>query len=101
MHSDEMHYPEVNTTTKYNQISEDEEAKPGKAEVIVGPTQYLKVKKWRINRVFYFLISISVICLTTTALVPDPAVQATALAIWAGSAGLARYLLADAYRKPG
>jgi hypothetical protein len=87
---------------KIEYLSEDVLPEPGKAEpVIVGGEEFAKVEKWRVNRVFYFLTGSSIACLTVAALVPNPAVQGTAIAIWAGSVGLAKILLADAYRKSG
>jgi hypothetical protein len=92
----------VELTFKYSEeLSENERPRPGKPETVIVQEDYARVRKWHIKRVFYFLTCSSALCLTTVALVPAPAVQATALGIWATSAGLAQFLLAGAYRKPG
>jgi hypothetical protein len=58
----------------------------------------VKVEKWRVNRVFYFLAFISVICLAAVAIVSTTTEKATAAGIMLGWLGLARFLLADAFR---
>jgi hypothetical protein len=79
-------------------LSEDETPLPGISVPVLGPEVYVKVEKWRVNRVFYYLAFTSVICLAAVAIVPTT-VKATALAIWLSSLGLAKFLLAGAYRK--
>ena len=39
------------------------------ADPVLGPTSYIRAEKWRINRVFYFLAFISVVCLCALILV--------------------------------
>ncbi len=56
---------------------------------------------WHVKGAFYFLICSSALCLGAVVLAPQPAVQGTALGTWVASAGLARFLLAGAYRSPG
>jgi hypothetical protein len=86
---------------KYSdELSEDEKPEPGRLGIVVMPDRYTRVRKWHVNRVFYFLICTSALCLATVALVPKPSVQATALGIWATAAGVAQFLLAGAYRNP-
>jgi hypothetical protein len=87
---------------KYShELSEDVSPEPGIPIAVVGPEKFAKVKDPHINRVFYFLICSSAMCLATVAFVPNSVVQETALAVWTGSAALARFLLAGAYRKSG
>ena len=96
------HVKRVEATIKYSEeISEDIVPGPGKPEIVLGPAEFVKIRKWHVTRVFYFLTFSSALCLTTVAVVPKPAVQATSVAVWLASAGLARYLLADTYRQPG
>jgi hypothetical protein len=63
---------------------------PAAAGSSIAPDSYAGFRKWRIKRMFYFLTCSSALCLAAVTLVPRPAVQATALGIWATSAGLAR-----------
>ncbi len=101
MHGDARN-EQVKVKIKYSyELSENIPPEPTKAGVVISPEEYAKVKKWHINRIFYFLIISSLMCLTTAALVPNPEVQVTALTIWAGSAAIAKRLLAGAYRKSG
>jgi hypothetical protein len=96
------HVKRVEATFKYaEEISEEIAPRPGKPEIVLGPAEYVKIRKWHVTRVFYFLILSSALCLTAVAVAPQPAVQATAVAVWLATAGLARYLLADSYRHPG
>ncbi len=88
-----------NVRVKIEYLSEDVLPEPGKPEPVTGDTEYTKVQKWYVSRVFHFLTGTSVACLAAVALTRNPVVQGTAVAIWAGSAGLARFLLAGAYRK--
>jgi hypothetical protein len=81
------------------ELSEDEEPRSAGLGIIVIPENYTRVKRWHVNRVFYFLILTSALCLATVALVPKTPVQVTALGIWATSVGLAQFLLAGAYRQ--
>lgn len=87
-------------TLKYSdEMSEDERPMPGQPEIVLISHDYIRVRKWHVKRVFYFLTCTSALCLGAIALVPKSAVQVTALGIWATSAGLAQFLLAGAYRK--
>jgi hypothetical protein len=83
------------------ELSEDVVPGPGKPEIVLAPQEYIKVRKWHVTRVFYFLTGSSVLCLGAVSLVPKPAVYATAVAVLAVSAGLARFLLTQAYQGPG
>jgi hypothetical protein len=88
-------------TLKYSdELSEDEIPAPGEANIVLLPQDHIRVRKWHVRRVFYFLTCVSSLCLAAISLVPKPAVQVTVLGIWATSAGLAQFLLAAAYRKP-
>src|ERR1700677_4659687 len=86
------------TRVKIEYLSEDLDPEPGKPEPVVVSVESAKVTKWYINRVFWFLAGSTVTCLAVAAAVPIPAVQGTVVAICAGSFGLARVLLAKAYR---
>jgi hypothetical protein len=89
----------LNFTIKYsNELSEEIPPSPLGAGPVVGPQEFVKVRSRDVNRVFYFLTCTSLICLSAVVLYPRPIVQATALTIWAGSVGLARFLLVGAYR---
>ena len=88
-------------TLKYSdELSEDEVPAPGKPEIVLLPQDHIRVRKWHVRRVFYFLTCVSTLCLAAIVLVPKPAVQVTVLGIWATSAGLAQFLPGAAYRKP-
>jgi hypothetical protein len=101
MSGDARRVQRLELTFKYSDdLSEDETPEPGMPGVVLLPQDYVRVRKWHVRRVFYFLSCTSALCLATVALVPKPAVQVTALGIWATSAGLAQFLLASAYRKP-
>jgi hypothetical protein len=100
MPGDTRHIQHVELTFKYSEeLSEDEIPRPGRPDPVIASETYTRVRKWHIKRVFYFLTCSSALCLAAVALVPRPAVQATALGIWATSAGLARFLLTGTYRK--
>ncbi len=95
-------HQQVKVKVRYSyELSEDTRPEPGTAQAVISPEEFTKVKKWHINRIFYFLIASSLMCLATAALVPNPEVQVTAVAVWTGSAAIARRLLAGAYRKSG
>src|SRR5690348_10247260 len=99
MPGDKRRSQQVKVTIEYaGELAEDLVPEPGRAGAVIGPERFAKVKRWHVNRVFYFLTGSSAMCLGTVALVPRPAVQGTAVAVWAGSAGLARFLLAGSYR---
>lgn len=101
MSGDARRVQRLELTFKYSdELSENEDPEPGMSAIALLPEDYSRVKKWHVRRVFYFLTCTSALCLATVALVPKPAVQVTALGIWATSAGLAQFLLANAYRKP-
>lgn len=97
--SDTRRKQHVNFKIEY--LSEDIIPESRELQPILADEGFAKVKRWHVDRVFYFLAGISVICLSVVAVVPNPVVQASAGAIWAGSAGLARYLLKGAYRTTG
>jgi hypothetical protein len=100
MPGDTRHTQRVELTFRYSdEISEDNVPDPGKPEIIIGPAEYAKVRRGQVNRVFYFLTACSALCIAAVAAAPRPAVQATALAIWAGSLGFARYLLSGTTHK--
>jgi hypothetical protein len=102
MPGDKRRNQQVKVTIEYaGELSEDVSPEPGGVRAVIGPERFAKVKRWHVNLVFYFLAGSSAMCLGAVAFVPRPAVQATAVAIWAGSAGLARFLLAGTYRKNG
>jgi hypothetical protein len=98
MRGDARRTEQVRVSIKY-ELSEDVSPTPGIADPVMGPAEYTKVKKQYVNRVFYFLAFTSVVCLVAVAVVPNPVVQETALGVWVGAAGLARFLLAGAYHK--
>jgi hypothetical protein len=102
MSGDTRHIQHVELTFTYSEeLSENELPRPGKPGIVVVQEGYARVKRWHIKRVFYFLTCSSALCLTAVALFPKPAVQATAFGILTTSAGLAQFLLAGVYRKPG
>ena len=74
------------------ELSEDITPEPGRAEIVVGPNERKRSETSHETRVFCYLTAWSALCLGAVALVPRPAVQATAVAIWAGSSGLTQYL---------
>jgi hypothetical protein len=98
MDGDARRTEQVRLSIRY-ELSEDVSPTPGMADPVLGPAEYSKVKKQQINRVFYFLAFSTVVCLGAVAAVPNPVVQETALGVWVGAAGLARFLLAGVYRK--
>jgi hypothetical protein len=100
MSGDARRTQRLELTLKYSdELSEDERPSSAKPEIILVSQDYIRVRKWHVKRVFYFLTCVSALCLTAIAVAPKPAVQVTALGIWATSAGLAQFLLAGAYRK--
>lgn len=100
MSGDTRRTQRLELTLKYSdELSEDERPAPGIPGILLVPEDYIRVRKWHVKRVFYFLTCTSALCLAAIVLAPEPAVQVTALGIWATSAGLAQFLLADAYRK--
>ena len=100
MSGDTRHTKRVDVTIRYQELSEDLVPEPGTPETVIGPEEFTRIRKWHVKRVFYFLICSSALCLGAVVLAPQPAVQGTALGIWAASSGLARFLLAGAYRGP-
>lgn len=101
MPGDTRHSEEIKVTVHYSQIQLSEDITPEhiRGLPIVGPEEYAKVKKWHVNRVFYFLICSFILCLTAVAFDPTTPVQAAAAAVCAGSIGLAKFLLQDAYQR--
>lgn len=88
------------TLTYSEELSEDEKPSPGKPDIVVLRQDYVRVRKSRIKRVFYLTTCTSAFCpAMIAALSPSTAVQVTALAIWAASAGVAHFLLSSAYQK--
>lgn len=79
-------------------LSEDEAPQPGLPQPVVGTEEFIKVTKWRINKVFGFLTATAGACLWAVAAAPNVTVLVAAVAIWAGSVFLARFLLAGTYR---
>ena len=100
MSDDARHTKRLDVTSRYQELSEDLVPEPGKPETVIAPEEFARIRKWHVKRVFYFLICSSALCLGAVVLAPQPAVQGTALGIWVASAGLARFLLAGAYRSP-
>lgn len=91
----------VELTIKYSQeLAENTSPPPGKPEIVLSPQEHIKARKWHITRAFYFLTTISAICLTAVIAAPKPAVQAIAAATLAAAASLARILLTAATRPP-
>jgi hypothetical protein len=90
-----------NVSVKIEYLSEDVLPNPGKPEPVIHGPDFTKVRKWYVNRVFHFLTGVSMGCLVAVALDRNAVVQATAATICAGSFGLAKFLLAGAYRKSG
>ena len=76
-----------------------DQSQPGKPSPAIVDTGYTKARRRRISGVFYFLTGASASCLGAVVIAPNPVVQATALTVWAGSVGLARFFLAGAYPK--
>lgn len=82
-------------------LSEDIIPEPGKPEPVIITEESTTVKneksanvrKWYASRVLYFTAGTSGACIAAVAAVPNPAVQATACAVWAGSLGLAKLML--------
>jgi hypothetical protein len=99
MPGDARYSQHVELIFKYLEELSEDETPPGRTSPVLAEEGYARVRKWRIQRVFYFLTAISALCLTAVALVPRPTMQATALGIWVASAGLARFLLAGAYER--
>lgn len=80
------------------ELSEDEVPQPGLPWPVIGTEEFVKVRKWQINRVFGFLVAIAATCMSAVVTAPHAAVLGIAVAVWAGSVFLARFLLAGAYR---
>ena len=101
MSGDARRVQRLELTFKYSdELSENEQPEPGMSGIALLSEDSVRVRKWAVRRVFYFLTCTSALCLATVALVPKTAVQVTVLGIWATSAGLAQFLLTSAYRKP-
>ncbi len=98
MLDDKKHSPQGQVTSQ-DELSEDLPAVPGIADPVIGPAEFIKVKKWYINLVFCFLAFIAIICLAAVAIKSNPVMQVTALGVWTGSVALARFLLTGASRK--
>jgi hypothetical protein len=98
MPGDVQHTKRVHVSLTYQEISEDLVPLPGKPEPVISPEETIRMRKWHVKYVIYFLTLTSGICLGAVDLVPKPAVQGTALAIVAASGGLASYLLTGADR---
>lgn len=82
-------------------LSEDEVPEPGLPQAVFGTEEFVKVRKWKINKVFCFLGATAVTCMSAVVAAPHLAVFGAVVAIWTGSVFLARFLLAGAYRNTG
>lgn len=99
-HSRRVQRAEV--TVKYSrELTEDLVPPPGKTGPALAPYEYVRVRKWHITRVLCFFTGIAALCLGAVILSPRPAVEATAAAVLAASAGLCNVLLAPPRRRPG
>lgn len=88
------------TLTYSEELSEDEQPSPGRPAIVLLPQDYVRVRKSRIKRVFYFTTCTSAFCpAMIAALSPNLAIQVAALGIWAVSAGIAHVLINGAYQK--
>jgi hypothetical protein len=79
--------------TDKHELSEDETSLRRIPEPIEAPEGYVKVRKWLISRVFYFLAFNSVVCLAAVAIAPSPIMKVAAPAVFLGSVGLAKFTL--------
>jgi hypothetical protein len=80
-----------------NSLIEDETPEAGLPVAIISPDEYVKVSKWKVNRVFYFLSFTSLGCLSAVVLRSTPVVETAASTIFVSSAALAWRLLSSAY----
>lgn len=88
------------TLTYSEELSEDEIPLPGKPDIVALRQDYVRVRKSRVKRVFYFTTCTSAFCPTMIAVLsPNIAIQVTALAVWAVSAGVAHVLITGACPK--
>ncbi len=98
MIGDKNHREEISLQVKYSQeISEQSQKGEGLSEPVLGPEDFVKVKRWKIDRVFYFLAFISTVCMCALVISPTPVVQVVVISIWTSSAAFANHLLGGAY----
>ena len=80
------------------EIHEDIRSRPGKANPVILPTEYTKLRKRRVNGVLCYLMGTSALSVGAVIIAPNQMVEATVLAVLAGSFGFAKFLI-DGGRK--
>jgi len=79
-------------------VENDELTGPIAIPVKIDLPGTIQTEKWKIDRVFYYLAFTNLICLGAVAFAPRAEVRITAIVVWTGTAGLAKFLLRRAYR---
>lgn len=72
---------------------------PGKANPVILPTEYTKVRKRRVNGVLCYLMGTSTLSVGAVIIAPNQIVEGTVLAVMAGSFAFARFLIAGRRRR--
>lgn len=88
-----------NIQLNIEEISEDELPQPGLPVPVVGVEEFIKVRKWQVNRVFVFLTAIAGTCLSAVVASQSLVVLGAVIAIWVGAVLLAKFLLTGTYRR--
>ena len=102
MSSDSNQTEKLHLEIRYSQeISE--QITPGRniSEPVLGPVNYVKAEKSKINKVFYFMAFVSIACLGALMLVPQPVVEVAVGTIWAGALALSRYMMSPPHGDSG
>lgn len=66
---------------------------PGKANPVILPTEYTKVRRKRVNGVLCYLMGTSTLAVGAVMIAPNQIVEGTVLAVLAGSFGFAKFLI--------
>jgi hypothetical protein len=99
--SDRRHSEEFTMNIRYSEeITENLRPKHGLSQPVYAPGSFSKVEKWKVDRVYIFLCSMTVICMGALIWHPSPDTQAAVASIWVSAAALGQYLLKYAYRGP-
>lgn len=102
MAGDKQYSEEFNLRIRYSEeISENKRPEPGLAMPVLGPEEKSKMEKWRITRVFLYLIITSAMCMGALIASPHHVVQVGILCIWGSAVALGKYLLSRVYRSSG
>jgi hypothetical protein len=85
-------------TAHVDEIAEDLEPENELPQPVLGPAAYIRVEERKINRVFYFLSLVTVLCLGALLLRPTMDIDIAVFSIWSGGCAFSQHLLASAYR---